>query len=202
MAITTYAELQTSLANWLSRADQTANLPDFVALAEAKFNRELRTRNMELSATITPVERVAALPSDFLELRRIYINSAVPQELEYLPPEQFWIQYPAAASNPLGPSKYYTIEGSNIRLSDNTGTDIVVLYYQKIPALAANSTNWLLTNHPDLYMAGALAEAYDLIKNEALAAKWTTKMIALMEYIRESDWRGKYSGSAMRVTSA
>jgi len=157
---------------------------------------------MEASATITPADRLAALPSDFLELRRIYINSSVPQELEYLPPEQFWIQYPAAASNPIGPSKYYTIEGSNIRLSDNTGTDIVILYYQKIPALSANATNWLLTNHPDLYMAGALAEAYDLIKNEALAAKWTTKMMSLITDIAASDKMGKFSGSAMRVTSA
>jgi hypothetical protein len=46
MAISTYAELQTAAANWLGRADLTSRIPEFVALAEAKFNRTLRIRDM------------------------------------------------------------------------------------------------------------------------------------------------------------
>ena len=33
MAITTYAELQAAAANWLVRADLTARIPEFIALA-------------------------------------------------------------------------------------------------------------------------------------------------------------------------
>ena len=42
MAITTYAELKTAIANWLNREDLTSVIPDFISLAEADFNRKLR----------------------------------------------------------------------------------------------------------------------------------------------------------------
>ena len=42
MAIGTYAELKTAVANWLDRDDLTDRIPEFIALAEAKMNRNLR----------------------------------------------------------------------------------------------------------------------------------------------------------------
>ena len=54
MAITTYAELQTAIANWLARDDLTTYLPDFITLFEAAANRRLRVRQMETTATLTP----------------------------------------------------------------------------------------------------------------------------------------------------
>lgn len=119
MAITTYSELQTSVTSWLSRTNDSgliSLIPDFIMLAEAKFNRALRTRNQEASSTITPANGVCALPADFLSIRRLYINTDAKLELEYLPPEQFYVKFPAGESG----SKYYTIEGSNILLAAKT----------------------------------------------------------------------------------
>lgn len=173
-------------------------------LAETKFNRELRTREMEASTTLTPTSGVCTLPADYLEMRRIYIDSAVPVELEYLPPEQFHLKYPVLTNNGFSPSRYYTIEGGSILLSDvSTSTAVKILYYQKIPALTiANTTNWLLTKHPDLYLAESLSEAYDVIKNEVLAQKWLNKAVVIGESIIRSDLHGKFSGSVMRVIAA
>ena len=50
MAISTYTELQTAVANWLDRDDLTARIPEFIALTEARFNRLLRVRSMETEA--------------------------------------------------------------------------------------------------------------------------------------------------------
>ena len=47
MALSTYDELRDSIANWADRADLAQFIPDFVALCEARFNRELRLRSME-----------------------------------------------------------------------------------------------------------------------------------------------------------
>ena len=44
MAIGTFAELKTATANWLDRSDLTDRIPEFIALAEARFNRVLRIR--------------------------------------------------------------------------------------------------------------------------------------------------------------
>jgi hypothetical protein len=201
--ITTYSELQTSVTSWLSRTNDTALIalyPDFITLAEAKFNRSLRTRDMEASTTVAASNGVVALPADFLEIRRLYIDGSTKKELEYLTPETFYLLFPSSTGN----SKYYTIEGANILLADqSTSSDVKILYYQKIPALSGSNTfNWLLTAHPDLYLAAVLSEAYGVIKNDAQEQKWYQKAVATAESILNSDKKGKYSGSAMRIIGA
>ena len=42
--INDYASLQQAIANELARADLTSAIPTFIQLAEADFNRVLRTR--------------------------------------------------------------------------------------------------------------------------------------------------------------
>ena len=53
MAVTTYAELQTALDNWLARTDLQSRHPEFIALAEARMNRELETRGQAKRVTTT-----------------------------------------------------------------------------------------------------------------------------------------------------
>ena len=50
MAISTKAELHTAVANWLNRSDLTDRIPEFISLAEAGFNRNLRVRDMLVKA--------------------------------------------------------------------------------------------------------------------------------------------------------
>jgi hypothetical protein len=158
---------------------------------------------METSDTLTVTNGNAPLPDDFLELRRLYLNVATPVELEYLPPEQFYLKFPIFQNDTVNPSRYYTIEAGNIVLSaQDTSDSLMVLYYQKLPDLQTNDTNWLLTSHPDLYLAECLAEAYDVIKNEAMSQKWLNKALLLGDQLISSDKRGKYSGSVMRVIAA
>lgn len=47
MAITTFSELKTGIANWLERDDLTSRIPEFIALAEARHRREIRIRQMQ-----------------------------------------------------------------------------------------------------------------------------------------------------------
>ena len=51
MAITTYTELKSAVANHLARTDLTSVIPDFISLAEARLSRELETRDQEKRAT-------------------------------------------------------------------------------------------------------------------------------------------------------
>lgn len=207
MSITNYSELQTSVTNWLSRTNDTnliALFPDCITLAESKFNRVLRTRDMETSASLVPASGIVTIPADFLEMRRIYIDTDTPIELEYLPPEQFYVKYPILINSSIRPSRYYTIEGASIILSDKvTSNNVKILYYAKIPALTiSNTTNWLLTGHPDIYLYATLLEAYDIIKNEQQSQKFNAKTIANIEQLKNSDMHGKFSGSAKRIIAA
>ena len=78
MAITTYAELQAAAANWLVRADLTARIPEFIALAEARLNRVMRARlaEAEVSLSAGAGVRTLALPAGFTEPLRLWIERA------------------------------------------------------------------------------------------------------------------------------
>jgi hypothetical protein len=157
---------------------------------------------MEAFDTLTPTDGVVPLPDDWLETRAIYMNTTPKLELEYLTPENYFLRNYSFV-NGTQPSRYYTVQNDSIYLSDtSSGNDITILYYQSIPDLATNNTNWLLNRHPDLYLAECLAEAYDVIKNEAMSQKWLNKAIIIGDQLISSDKRGKYSGSVMRVIAA
>jgi len=46
MSFSNYSALQTTIASYLGRTDLTAMIPTFITLAEARLQRELRTRPM------------------------------------------------------------------------------------------------------------------------------------------------------------
>ena len=89
MAISTYSELQTAVANWLDRDDLTARIPEFIVLAEARYNRELRIRGMETIVDISTVAgtRSYALPTGYLQARTLQLTTDPITPLEYLAPE-------------------------------------------------------------------------------------------------------------------
>ena len=71
MAISTKAELHTAVANWLNRSDLTDRIPEFIALAEAQLNRNLRTREMLVRKTSPLATQYVNLPPDYLEMTNI-----------------------------------------------------------------------------------------------------------------------------------
>ena len=74
MALSTYTELKTSIANWLNRTDLTSEIAeDFIVLAEKDFNSKLRIRKMNATdASFTINAETVALPTGFLQLRQFY----------------------------------------------------------------------------------------------------------------------------------
>lgn len=53
MDLSTFSGLKAAVADYLNRDDLTSVIPGFIALAEAKFNRKLRARQMIKRATAT-----------------------------------------------------------------------------------------------------------------------------------------------------
>ena len=52
MALTTNADLQAAIADWLNRSDLSAQIPDFLTLAQLKINRRLSIVEQEILAEI------------------------------------------------------------------------------------------------------------------------------------------------------
>ena len=89
MAITTYAELQTAMENFLARTDLTDRLPEFISIAEARMSRELEARSQEKRATATLVadDAFVSLPTDLRSIRMVKLNTTPTEVLEYYTPQ-------------------------------------------------------------------------------------------------------------------
>src|SRR5690349_9657777 len=73
----TYSGLLASIGDWLNRSDLTAQIPDFIILAEAQMKRRLRRASLRVS-NFTVDARNKTIPAGMAELRSIYFQSAEP----------------------------------------------------------------------------------------------------------------------------
>ena len=198
MAITSYSELQTAVGSWLNRSDLSTNIPDFITLAEASFNRVLRTRNQITRANSSVNAQYVALPTDLLELFNIQVNTDPIKRLEQVSLDKADDLRSSLSSS--GTPSYFAITGSNIELiptPDDTKT-IEIIYYAKITALTStNTTNWLLDNYPDIYLYGTLVQAEPFLMNDERLGTWGTLLSKAQEELRVSDERSQTEGGTL-----
>lgn len=198
MALANYTDLKSAVASFLHRSDLTTIIPDFITLVEASLNRELRTLSMETRATTSTSERYITLPSDFQELRNVKVQSTCYIQLDNLSPESLDTYYNSAVS---GIPTAYAIVANLIYIAPQpNGTyTYEINYYAKIPDLATNSTNWLLTAHPDVYLYGALLQAAPYLHDDERIRTWGAMYKAALDSILLADRRTRWSGNAMQI---
>lgn len=191
MSLDTYTNLKTALASALHRSDLTTSIPDFITLAEDKFNKRLRIRAMENRQTASVASEYITLPDGFLALRNLQLNSSPRQLLEYAAPEWLDRNYPDSTS--LGEPKFYTLVGGSIQLApvpDSTYT-VEMDFYKKWD-IATDGTNWLLTNAPRCYYYGALMEAAAFLVNDKRVPVWSTLLEKAIQEVEEADSKDDY----------
>ncbi len=199
MAIVDYATLQASVANWLARADLTSVIPDFIALAESRINRDLKVRRQQSVATGTSVNGVIALPADFcgtLSLRVAYANGSYeifPQAGPTAP------VYVVGSGLPLG----YMVVGNNIQLlSGQPDLNYTLTYWSKIPALSeANQQTWLLTDEPGIYLYAALIEASPYVQDDQRTILWATQYKEILAKLTTADDYDRYGNAPAAMLS-
>ena len=199
MALDNYANLQTSIANWLARDDLTSEIPDFISLCEAEFNRELRIRSMETTETVSIDAEQEALPTGFLGVRSFFLNNNGKTKLTYISPYQ---QFDTQGSSRTGTPQAYSIEGTNFRFSPTPDTTYTanLVYYKAFDSLSASTTtNFILTNHPAVYLYGSLYHASNFIRGIApdTVAQWQQLFVTGINQIREMDEKEKHNGSPL-----
>lgn len=194
MALSTYTELQASIAGWLDRDDLTTRIPDFVTMAEAMFNRRLRVREMlTRNDAFTINDRYEDLPTDFAGVKQFVIQRTPVVTLDDLTADRVVHErqrYPSS-----GIPIYYSVVGSSFEFlpTPNDTFTATLLYYQRVPDLASNGTNWLLTSHPDLYVCGSLVAAEPYIHNDERLPTWKMQLeqgIAELNRIDQRESRG------------
>jgi hypothetical protein len=205
MAFTNYSALKTAIASYLGRTDLTSMIPTFINLAETRLQRELRTRQMLKSATATMTggDPTVGLPTDFLEMRDLYIQGNPRMPVTYLSPSAFTRD---ARADESGLPVYYTVLASEFLFApipDGNKT-LEMLYYYKPEELSdSNPSNVFLSNYPDALLYGALLQAEPYIMNDARIATWGSLYGSSIQLIQTSDENSEYSGIplTMKLTS-
>ena len=202
MAIGTFAELKTATANWLDRSDLTDRIPEFITLAEARFNRVLRIRDMETVSTAISTSagtREYSLPTGFVQMKEFHLSTDPITPLAYITPEMMSrMQAGSSKSKP----QVFTIIADKVRLGPNPDAVYTtsMLYYKAFTALSDSATtNDMLTNNPDVYLYGTLLEAEPFIMNDERVPLWLAAFEKAVSDIQNQDNKDRHSGSQLRV---
>lgn len=170
MALSNYAELQSTVLGWVRRPDLSgesvalgsgnitmndvkSGVKDFIRLAESQLNRALRCEDMSTVTTLTVSSGEVSLPTDFRQAETVRITSDPTDPITLVSKDSFDAKK-ASGGKPC----MANISGGKLRIKPwSSDFDVDLRYFQSIPALSDdNTTNWLLTKHPDMYLWSTL----------------------------------------------
>lgn len=193
--LATYTDLQAAVIAWANRTDIAARVPDFIALAEARMSADLSTKALERVQSVPIVGGIAALPVDVVETLSLRIVGASYPTVEVTSREAV---QSLASQGYAGGTTYAAFVGRDVWLSASTG-QLEVTAKCRVPPLASNATNWVLTNYPNAYLFGALQEAAWFLRDPTLMAQWENRYAEAVDQAnRALIYRGQASASRVR----
>lgn len=195
MAFTTWTELKAEIADWLyGRTDLTTQIPGFISLAEARFNREIRTRDMDAVATLTITDGVATVPTGYKSVRAMTLTASPYNKIYWQSADTVAEMDPNLVDTP----RVYDRIGSSFVFWPPTSSTAQLRYRTTIPALGASTAdNWLLLAHPDLYLYASLSAASMFLMNDERVPAWESAAAAIIEQINDQDSMEQEDGVRM-----
>jgi hypothetical protein len=172
MSLTTYAGLQTAIADFLNRDDLTSSIPTFIALAEARIARDLSHWKQEKRVTAVFNEQFELIPSDFIEgmsLQHVDGGRIMTMAATEMHERRGGVNY--AAGKPT--SVRLTAGQFEIYPTPDKAYNVSLLYRGRIPALSdTNTSTWLLLDAPDVLLYAALGNTAPYLKDDARLPVW------------------------------
>lgn len=195
MAITTYAELLTAVANRHHRDD--GYIAEHVDIAERRINSLLFSRMGETETALTSTidSRYITLPTNFLKPLGLWMTEyGNRSEIIFVSPEQLPV-----VTDSTGQPQYYTVDQDKIAFEypANAVYDYV-LRYKKGYRLATTLTNFALDNYPQVYLYGAVREAAIASEDDNAAQKYEALFQQAIEEALVIE-RGNRSQTTLRV---
>lgn len=194
MALSNYSELKQSVIRWSHRTDLDTLVDDFIKLCETDMfkttsdHEGIEIREMETKSTASADTQELALPEGFLSMRSMKIDTT---DLIYMAPEQ--IEYRSGTGRP----QYYTITSQiEFDISPDQAYTVEMEYFKRPAGLtSANTTNVILTNHPDIYLYGTLWILFTHAMDDENISKYRQFYAQAIDGANAKDEWGRY-GSA------
>lgn len=203
MALASYNDLKSSIADWLNRDDLTAVIPDFITMAEAQLERRLPVERMVKRSTATIDTPFSAVPSDFVSAKSLVLTSTAPvQPLEFLSEDELDAKKYVYRSS--GKPLYFTVVGTQFEVLPAPDGEYTaeLTYVGTLPKLSdSNPSNWILARHPDVYLYGSLMQAAPYLRDDDRVSLWAQLYAQVVEEMLVQDSRAAVSQGrvAMKV---
>jgi hypothetical protein len=169
-------------------------IPDFIRLAEARFDRELRTSNMIGTSFIETEDTVIGTPDDCLEV--ILLSPWSPSVAQYSQMDSLTLAQEINQRILTGEPRGFTLMDGGIRpVPAPLGlTQYELVYYRSVSRLDdVQYTNWILQTAPDLYLYASLAAAAAYLKNPEEIGIWAQSAADMIDKINERSLRSEYA---------
>ena len=208
MAISNYSDLQSAITDWLARSSlTTAQTANFIQLAESMFKRPplprtagnmggVRGNKTRTTGTLTSGTNSLAFPADFQELTSFTLTADPAAVLTYVSDEQLR-QYQRSGTGK--PAFFAMSDVFEFDVAPDDSYAYEIVYFPGVSALSdSNTTNWLLTKFPDVYLSASMFWANRYLMAEDEAALWANQYkeaaaLASVEYLRGHQSQGPLS---------
>lgn len=143
---------------------------------------------------LLPAPGAVPLPSRYVGMRRIYLDSTSRKVLEPLPPDYFHSRnFVNSSDEPQG----YVVEGEYIVFgSVDQAYSAKALYYRGLAAFSSSSdTDWVLTNRPNIYIYKCLSVAFRQLGQPANAAMWEASYVDARDNLKRAELLDRYGAA-------
>jgi len=160
LSLATYSALQTTVLDFMDRAGVTSDVaaaPAWIQLAEARLNREL-------GAVETDTTLAGVLDSRRIDISAVSMVQPVALFLAESGDDEVWIPFKTDGTFP-----YLATSGKPSKAAFDVSMTYIdfdcpldsaypfrLRYRERFALSDAAPTNWLLTNHPDVYLAATM----------------------------------------------
>ena len=203
MAFQTYQDLKDNLVFWLNRENQDTidRIPDFIALAENRIFRQLRSRWNE-KKLVYPVaggnEDGITLPADFKEIKYLLWDGRIVERRS----DQYYFSNEMSDTTQGTPLRYARTEALKIEwwpYPDNDA-EVVLYYYNQQGPISDSVVPDLYLRFPELYLFGALLEAEPYLKSKDMGQYWAQRYDEVFASAQDDSDEAEYAGSTVEVS--
>jgi hypothetical protein len=158
--------------------------------------------NTDTSITTSSGTQSYSLPSGYLEATTVIYQSDPFCTLRFISNTDFYNKYNTSQSK--GKPTFFTIVGDKILLgvTPDSSTTLQINYYKTLTTLSdSNATNTILTNYPELYLYGSLAEAAPFIMQDERINTWGNLYKEALKNANETSSRGSTTSSPLQMST-
>lgn len=186
MALSNYSELKTAIQDWMARSDLAGSVPDWITLAEARLNRELQP--VETDQTLTGVvdsREISVSAYSVVEALTLYLRDDITSD-EREVTEKSGFPFEGTAGSP----RFWDYDQTAAKIIFDCPLDQAytfrLRFRQRFALSDSVTTNWLLTNHPDAYLAASIVWGGGFVQNIEQAAAYKALLDEALPSIRST----------------